>query len=283
MLKLLFTRNESGLATGIVAKMMDENTGELEDMAELEIYYLNNSAVIDEVIIHTNIDINTAPKDYNTTLKVKMVYNNEGVLVRRDDYYWVETIHTWFKVAKQEFHYDEYGNVQKIMSYSKIQGDTITFTMNEVGKKEFQYNNDYSYVDLIIPYSYISGYLDMNNKMYFNHMLTYSVSYVKTAEKEWEKSNEANYYYSTGNFSKVDENKFQNIKVYPNPVNDEFTIYLPSNGTYNLNVFDITGKLIMSRPVKNSESVNVSDLSGGIYFYKVSKNGKTFGGKFVKR
>ncbi len=281
MMKLLFTRNESGLVTVLTAEKIDENTGEWQDVAEFEIYYLNDSNVIDEVIIHTNIDY--YPKDYNTTLKVKMVYDGDGKLVREDDYYLFETINQWFKIAKKEYYYDDHENVEKIMSYSKIQGDTITFTMRETGKKEFQYNNDYSYTDLIVPYSYISVYLDMNNKMYFNHMLTYSVSYVKTVGKEWVKSNEANYYYSSGNYSAVDEKEFRNVKIYPNPVTDEFSVSLPSNGTYNLKIFDMTGKVIKSGPVKNSQNVNVSAFPGGIYFYKISKNGKTFSGKFVKQ
>lgn len=82
----------------------------------------------------------------------------------------------------------------------------------------------------------------------------------------------------------IEEEAFNNtINVFPNPASDFITIAGLSEIS-SLNIFDITGKLIESRLLKNSDTpINISTYENGIYFYEVSdKDKNTIGkGKFV--
>lgn len=69
-------------------------------------------------------------------------------------------------------------------------------------------------------------------------------------------------------------------KVYPNPVNDQLTVKSPVNGTSGINIMDVTGKNVIEFNTSEKEfSINVSELSQGMYFLRI-KNQK---GNFVKK
>lgn len=53
--------------------------------------------------------------------------------------------------------------------------------------------------------------------------------------------------------------------VYPNPFHQSITISAPSNTPVRLLIFDINGKIIIDQSVLNSETVDLSNLSQGIY------------------
>jgi len=60
----------------------------------------------------------------------------------------------------------------------------------------------------------------------------------------------------------------QNLILYPNPVKDELKI---ENGDLRIDkveIYDLSGKVINSRWL-NSKSINVTNLSQGIYFVKI--------------
>ena len=63
-----------------------------------------------------------------------------------------------------------------------------------------------------------------------------------------------------------------NIKIYPNPSSG--LIRINSANVYNLEIFDITGKMIESKFVDNSTSVNMN--KAGIYLFRFSNNNEIF-------
>ncbi len=64
----------------------------------------------------------------------------------------------------------------------------------------------------------------------------------------------------------------KNIEIYPNPAVDKFFIDLKNNNeNYNLKITDITGKThIKIKNYTNKKPVDISKLSKGIYFVKIS-------------
>ncbi|MEA3316791.1 MAG: T9SS type A sorting domain-containing protein, partial [Bacteroidota bacterium] len=50
-------------------------------------------------------------------------------------------------------------------------------------------------------------------------------------------------------------------------------------------IYNIQGKLIYNKKINSNNLVeyNASDLSNGIYFYKIVNNHKTYSGKLVKQ
>lgn len=69
-----------------------------------------------------------------------------------------------------------------------------------------------------------------------------------------------------------------NLKVYPNPANDVLNI--SANGEIsNVVISTLDGKVVQTT---NDTSVDVSNLTSGMYIYQVTVNGKVSTGNFVK-
>ena len=76
---------------------------------------------------------------------------------------------------------------------------------------------------------------------------------------------------------KIDDSK---LSVSPNPVKDYLLINSATEKDWTLNIYELSGKLIITS--FNEQFVDVSSLSPGVYFYQaISVNG-TFSGKFLK-
>jgi len=75
---------------------------------------------------------------------------------------------------------------------------------------------------------------------------------------------------------KIDESETTALSLYPNPAND--IVHIQTNGKnllHSVAVLDITGKMIMqSNPNTTSATLDVSDLSSGVYFIKTISDNK---------
>ncbi len=76
----------------------------------------------------------------------------------------------------------------------------------------------------------------------------------------------------------VNDNIAASARVYPNPANDIVNIQFEaklSNSAYTFELIDITGSLIRQvNTVESNVQLNTADISEGIYFYRISTNGK---------
>jgi len=71
------------------------------------------------------------------------------------------------------------------------------------------------------------------------------------------------------------------FSLYPNPVVNDLTLKLPKTESMKLEIYTIEGKLVLSKEIKNAEetnihTVNVSNLSSGLYI------GKLYSGRAVE-
>ena len=72
------------------------------------------------------------------------------------------------------------------------------------------------------------------------------------------------------------------IKVYPNPASDIVTFDISNvsvNENYNIQLFDITGRLIVNQ--NNESIVDISNVESGMYLYKVTVADKAQTGKLL--
>ncbi len=73
------------------------------------------------------------------------------------------------------------------------------------------------------------------------------------------------------------------ISVYPNPSNGNFTVELANGLTKVINVTDITGRIVLTTSSTSDKvNVNISTLSNGIYYIKVTSDNKAEVTKVVK-
>ena len=58
-----------------------------------------------------------------------------------------------------------------------------------------------------------------------------------------------------------------NISVYPNPTTDYLNIKISGSSNFNLNIYDLNGKLLKSE--KNNTSIQIQDLTNGLYIVEI--------------
>jgi myo-inositol-hexaphosphate 3-phosphohydrolase len=70
----------------------------------------------------------------------------------------------------------------------------------------------------------------------------------------------------------VFENTKQTLSfsMYPNPAKNTVSIEGLKAKTASVGVYDITGKQLKSLSIQHSGNINISDLSAGIYFVKIT-------------
>ena len=85
------------------------------------------------------------------------------------------------------------------------------------------------------------------------------------------------------------ENGTNSISLYPNPTTGIFTLSYNSVRAQNfvplqLLIYDVLGQEVYHQPINNStqSTINVTQLSNGVYFYQLTNNKETYRGKFVK-
>ena len=82
-------------------------------------------------------------------------------------------------------------------------------------------------------------------------------------------------------------NNYNNIEeettVYPNPANNLITV--KSEGNFTFTLYDVTGKLILTRKCNTTERVDVSKYTSGMYFYQINSQAASIikTGKLVVR
>lgn len=81
----------------------------------------------------------------------------------------------------------------------------------------------------------------------------------------------------------VADQQLQEIKVFPNPAKDKISISGLQNPVEELQIYDVTGGLVKTFNAISGSTYDVSEVSPGIYFLKISSGGTTSMRKLVKR
>ncbi|UKN02001.1 T9SS type A sorting domain-containing protein [Paracrocinitomix mangrovi] len=79
----------------------------------------------------------------------------------------------------------------------------------------------------------------------------------------------------------ITENSMDNIQIYPNPVKEEFAIQNIEESV-NLELLDLSGKIIYSESNYLGDIVNISTLAAGSYLVRVSKDDQSKSMKLIK-
>ena len=79
----------------------------------------------------------------------------------------------------------------------------------------------------------------------------------------------------------IENSILSSLEIYPNPVNDIVNIKL--DGSFNYEIVNILGEVIISGQATNSTIVDLSELSRGAYFITINSNGVQETLKVIKR
>ncbi|MEO8146004.1 MAG: aryl-sulfate sulfotransferase [Bacteroidia bacterium] len=84
-------------------------------------------------------------------------------------------------------------------------------------------------------------------------------------------------------FGDIADQSLDLIKISPNPTSDYFTVTLKSNCTYEIMIYDLSGKKIENHTVTNSDNFIIGEnLDAGFYFCEISYQNKKDLFKIVK-
>lgn len=80
-----------------------------------------------------------------------------------------------------------------------------------------------------------------------------------------------------------DVNADKAISIYPNPAKNEFFLKSANKalGKVNVEIFDVSGKLVSSQKISSSDAVNTQALTNGVYVVKVSGLGVNYSSKLL--
>ena len=86
-----------------------------------------------------------------------------------------------------------------------------------------------------------------------------------------------NYFFNNSDIKKIEEN---NISIYPNPAKNIINIKIDSRlyGIDNIEIYNISGKCVISTSIENYNKIDISNLKQGIYFVRIGE----YSSKFVK-
>jgi hypothetical protein len=80
---------------------------------------------------------------------------------------------------------------------------------------------------------------------------------------------------SSSSFSQI-----EGLKMYPNPTKNNLFIETTLNSDINVSIVNMLGKEVVNTKVINN-TVNVSNLTSGIYIVKITEEGKTSTKKLI--
>ncbi|MFB9052989.1 endonuclease [Formosa undariae] len=80
----------------------------------------------------------------------------------------------------------------------------------------------------------------------------------------------------------IEDDILNAVKVYPNPMEDLLNIAMPNGEVSQVDIYNILGKLVLSKTIQNSTSISTQNLQSGVYILRVTQNNKTINKKLVK-
>ncbi len=75
--------------------------------------------------------------------------------------------------------------------------------------------------------------------------------------------------YTESKIVSVDYNKVEEIKIFPNPSNNEINIKLPTTKEYLLNISNSLGKVILSNTIQSFYKIEPKTIIPGVYFMTI--------------
>jgi hypothetical protein len=234
--------------------------------------------------------------------KYEYTYEN-GNLIKVGYYEWKDN--TWSLSSIKECYYNSNNDMTEEVKYSYQNGNKVNefkstrvFDNNhnivmgidyywgndswiEKSKSEYSYDMNYLLSDVILPYDLLLLFLYYDVE-FFKNMGISAKAYEKNGN-EWSLVGTTMFYYSEQDVVSTKESIKSNVKVYPNPASDYINVDIAGQANNaTLSLINAQGQVVLSKTIQNHEQINISNLTKGMYLYKISTNGNVFTGKICK-
>lgn len=190
-------------------------------------------------------------------MKTEKTFNANNKITYEISFNWDGT--SWINMNKCDYTWDAEQNLEERLP-ATWSSDNQAWSYQY--KYNHSYDNNYTFNDLILPYSYSS--FD-NNHMRIEQLVDY---YDAT---NWVDNERIEYYYSEGTIDISDlESKALENAIYPNPA----TCYVNVRNEKidYLKIFDLQGRLLLEIEISRSKQVCIENLNEGFYVYRLYNN-----------
>jgi hypothetical protein len=243
-------------------KAVDEATGLVVDYMKSVITY--NSDGYEVLYVVSIYDSETLT--WTEFSKTASFYNSKGQITTEEDYSL-----DWMTSQLAIYNKHEYTYINDQLTQELIwEKDLVTDQLSQSQKYVFSYDNSIDHEKLILPDSWIdhNDFDDFWGLFYYqfgtlSNVKWYDLNYETAALKL---SRDATYHYADSGITVDIKNmNISNLKIGPNPFNENITISLSEIAPVGISVYNIAGQLVYSSMVNSSESINTSVWEKGIY------------------
>lgn len=198
---------------------------------------------------------------YVTTYDNNNYKNSEVYLIRdEDDTYWINT-------TKTVVTNDSYGNVT----------DSKDFTWDELSS-EWIITEDTKYTyDTQVSKNEIAWFLT-DNDLFKNKLTSVQETYY-TVEGVYDYKDSISFNYS--NFTALSDLPIKNESISVNYSNNNLYVNIGTNNSYELNLYTLNGKLVLSSTVDKTANLSTESLTKGLYIFKIYNNSNIETGKVL--
>ena len=267
--KIEYTYDVNNNKTSEIEHYWYEYTNQWINFNRIEYTYDVNNNLILEIGYAWDVNANQW-KNYN---KIEYTYDVNNNLTLKIIHAWDVNANQWKNYKKYEYNFD--ANENRILYVSYDWDDNLNqWIFNQ--KNENNYDLSINVSDLIVPLWYINAFNPTNKLLdIFSH-------YWNTTTNSWDNGYKYFFYYS--DTSGINELSDNNIKLYPNPVNNDLNINFENNiGPAIFEVFNMQGTKLLTQKVSTKDQIHLNYLHSGVYLYTITIDGKIKSGKIIKK
>lgn len=263
--KTTYTYDGEGKLTAMIDHEWDSGTSDwMEDRKEEFFYYPDG-------YVDYQVDYDMLGSIWQKMWKHDYTYDAEQKLIIEIEFEW-DNVADWDLTYKYEYTYDSNGN---LVVETGSEWDEIENTWTYVDKNELEYDNAYTYDDLVLPVELIEL------AWRFNNMLTGSTYFSWEASGgTWNAFYEVGYYYSDYIPGYINEPELYHIALFPNPAGQVLNIVVQGISIDEVAIYSLTGQqVLLVRP--RGEVIDISSLTAGIYIVEVTVENSKFRRKLL--
>jgi len=180
-----------------------------------------------------------------------------------------EIVRKW----KYLYTWDEDGNMIEEVEQS---WDKDAEAWQDDGKSVWFFNKSYTIMDLNVPYFWYPGNTQGDGSYSMFHHMPVSETGYKYINGQWVESSRRTAYFSesgSGGPTGIEDVNKAPVSVFPNPASEFITFSWDEKYTrLDLEIYDLTGKRVISRSIENNAAIRLDGLSKGVYLYKLSNS-----------
>jgi len=234
-------------------------------------YYSENDLAYQIINSYWNPDIS----EWENNSKQDITYNDDGNIIEILHSNMQKNSGSWINEWKETTEYDEFGNT---ISQSEYEWDSFIENWTGNWRSEISYDISIDWSNIVWPYEEEDNIILQHKPI---NVVTYNWDF---NTNDWKEDGYSNLYYSEDDFDYIDENNKIEVQVYPNPVDEYFSLSYPDDYQMaRISIIDLQGKILLQKEIHHAENINIGSISQGIYLYQLEIEGKIITGKLIKK